>query len=104
MNMLQAMIDKMNADSCAARAKSQLTLGGLIDALTAMRPDEEVVNLTAPGSYRGYYSDLYFERGEGTRPASELLALARSCMGETFQGYKGGDFTMSRNTPLWIAD
>lgn len=104
MNGLQMMIDEMNRASCAERAKSQLTLGGLIDALSAMPPDAQVANLGEPGSYRGYYSDLYFARvAVGTRPASELLDIARKCMGEVFQGYKGGDFTMSRNTPLWLA-
>lgn len=104
MNGLQMMIDEMNRASCAERAKSQLTLGMLIDSLHAMPPHAQVANLCNPGSYRGYYSDLYFKRGEGTRPASELLDVARGCMGEVFTGYKGGDFQMGRSTPLWVAE
>ena len=25
-------------------------------------------------------------------------------MGATFEGYKGGDFLMGKNTPLWVAN
>jgi hypothetical protein len=35
---------------------------------------------------------------------SEALALCRSCEGRVFNGYKGGEFTMDRYTPVWIAD
>ena len=104
MNGLQMMIDEMNRASCAERAQTQLTLGKLIDALHAMPPRTQVANLCDPGSYRGYYSDLYFERGDGTRSASELLGVACKCMGKVFTGYKGGDFQMGRNTPLWVAE
>lgn len=27
----------------------------------------------------------------------------RAAMGEVFEGYKGGDFQMGRNTPVWLA-
>jgi len=85
------------------RATTQLTLGALIAALDQMPADAQVANLRNPDSYRGYYSDLYFERHDGTRPASELLAECKAAMGKVFTGYKGGDYVMGALTPLWVA-
>ena len=100
---IQALIDGMNAHSQRERAATQLTLGELIAALEKMPPDTQVANLRDPDSYRGYYSDLYFERHDGTRPAAELLAECKAAMGQVFTGYKGGDYVMGALTPLWVA-
>lgn len=102
MNM-QALVDGLSAQWQRERAATQLTLGALIAALEAMPADAQVANLRDPGSYRGYYSDLYFERHDGTRPAAELLAECKAAMGQVFTGYKGGDFVMGALTPLWIS-
>jgi hypothetical protein len=100
---LQAMMDGMSAQWQRERAETQLTLGKLIADLEAMPGDAQVVNLRDPDSYRGYYSDLYFKRQDGTRPASELLTDCKAAMGQVFTGYKGGDYVMGAFTPLWIA-
>lgn len=100
---LQAMMNGMSAQWQRERAETQLTLGKLIEALEAMPGNAVVANLREPGSYRGYYSDLYFERQEGTRQASDLLADCKAAMGQVFTGYKGGDYVMGALTPLWIA-
>jgi hypothetical protein len=100
---MQALIDGMNAHSQRERAATQLTLGALIAALEAMPADAQVANLRDPDSYRGYYSDLYFERHDGTRPAAELLAECKAAMGQVFTGYKGGDYVMGALTPLCVA-
>jgi hypothetical protein len=63
----------------------------------------EVANLHSADSYRGYYSDLAFEQGEGTRPAADLLAECKAAMGQVFCGYKGGDYMMGALTPVWVA-
>lgn len=101
---IQAMVDGMNAAWQKERSASQMTLGGLIAALEAMEPGVEVANLNAAHSYRGYYCDLAFERGPGTRPAGALLAEARAAMGEVFEGYKGGEYVMGATTPVWVAE
>jgi hypothetical protein len=85
------------------RAATQLTLGALIATLEKMPADAQVANLRDADSYRGYYSDLYFESHDGTRPAAELLAECKAAMGQVFTGYKGGDFVMGALTPLWVA-
>jgi hypothetical protein len=102
MNM-QALINGLRQQWQRERANSQLTLGGLITALEAMPRGAQVANLRDPGSYRGYYEDLYFEQQFGTRPASELLADCKEAMGKVFIGYKGGEFVMGESTPLWVA-
>lgn len=85
------------------RALTQLTLGKLIASLKAMPPDARVADLRNLGSYHYYYRDLYFDRGEGTRPALELLTDCEAAMGQEFTGYTGGEFLMGENTPLWVA-
>jgi hypothetical protein len=100
---LEALVDGMSAQWQRERAATQLTLGAMIAALEAMPADAQVANLRDPGSYRGYYSDLYFHQGEGTRSAAELLAECKGAMGQVFTGYKGGDYVMGELTPLWIS-
>ena len=100
---MQALVDGMSAKWQRERAATQLTLGALIAALEAMPADAQVANLSDMDSYRGYYSDLYFERHDGTRPAAELLAECKAAMGQVFTGYKGGDYVMGALTPLWIS-
>ena len=102
-NNLQALMDGLSAQGQRERAAQQMTLGKPISWLESLSPDTQVANLCNPDSYRGYYSDLYFERQAGTRPASELLADCKAAMGQVFEGYKGGDYVMGALTPLWIA-
>lgn len=102
-NSLQAMLDGLSAQGQRERAAQQMTLGKLISWLESLSPKTQVANLRDPDSYRGYYSDLYFEQQDGTRPASELLADCKAAMGQVFEGYKGGDYVMGALTPLWIA-
>ena len=100
---LQAVMDGMSAQWQRERAETQLTLGKLIAALKAMPAGAEVANLRGAHSYRGYYSDLAFEKCDDTRPASELLDECSAAMGKVFEGYKGGDFAMTERTPVWVA-
>ena len=100
---MQALVDGMSAQWQRERAATQLTLGALIAALEQMPADAQVANLRDPDSYRGYYSDLYFERHDGARSAAELLAECKAAMGQVFTGYKGGDYVMGALTPLWVA-
>lgn len=84
------------------RSETQMTLGKLIDRLETL-PPETKIGISSPHSYRGYYSDLSFELTETPIPVADALKMARDCMGEVFMGYKGGDFQMGRNTPVWLA-
>ncbi len=101
---LQQEFSKIRARHRRYRARTQLTLGSLIDLLEILAPKTPVPALVEPHSYRGYYSDLAFERGDGTRTAEFLLADCLRVLGRKLPGYKGGKFRMGRNTPLWLAN
>lgn len=44
------------------------------------------------------------ERPENPITATEAIALCRRMMGAVLSGYKGGEYTMGANTPVWRAD
>jgi hypothetical protein len=102
-NPFQAMLDAKSAEWRRERAETQMTLGKLIAALEAMPADTVIPSLCSPHSYRGYYSDLAFERGELECTAGKLLERCRNVMGRELTGYKGGEFLMGENTPVWVA-
>jgi hypothetical protein len=79
-------------------------LQNLINLLEAADPTQVVpMGFHNPHSYRGYYRDLAFEPKEGAA-VSEMLDCAKSALGTTYQGYKGGDFVMSEYTEVWLAN
>ena len=104
---MQKIIDLMGETGRIARSHYHVTLGGLIAELDKLEWDRPVEFVgggspRSPHSYRGYYSDLSFEHG-GEINAKELLAMCRDALGRSFEGYKGGDFVMKEDTPLWAA-
>lgn len=97
----------------------QLTLGGIIKKLVPIvenqkeREDEATVCFdfadtfpTKIDSWRGSYAELalnYTSEGEELR-VTDFLNLLKSTVGKTLKGYKGGDYTMDENTPVWVAN
>jgi hypothetical protein len=80
-----------------------MNLGDLITRLEAADPDQTVrQGFNHPHSYRGDYMDLAFEPAANITVA-DMLAAARSALGATYQGWKGGDFTMSEHTWCWLS-
>ncbi len=81
-----------------------MTLKDLIEELEK-QPPEKIARkgFHHPHSYRGDYCDLAFEP-KNVVTAGEMLADAKSALGKTFEGWKGGDFTMNEYTECWIAD
>ncbi len=105
---IQKLIDTMNDTAMRERANYHLTLGGLIEALEKCPPEKLVFldeggSITNPNSYRGYYSDLAFEPTTLNSSAEVLLEEAREALATVFTGYKGGDYRMTADTPLWVA-
>lgn len=100
---IQSYIDGFFAAQRMERTKTQMTLGKMINFLSSADPDLLIPSLENPHSYRGYYEDLAFEPSDGFRKASDLLADCLSALGKTFEGWKGGDFLMKEDTPVWIA-
>lgn len=81
-----------------------MTLGELIEALEAEPKDKLVFHgFNNPHSYRGYYNDLAFEPAQDIT-VGEMLEAARSAVGKTFTGYKGGDFKMDTYTDVWLSE
>lgn len=79
-------------------------LDELIAALDAEDPNLIVpLGFARPHSYRGYYSELAFEPALNVTVGS-MLAAARSAKGATYQGWKGGDYTMDGYTDCWLAE
>lgn len=80
-----------------------MNLGKLIDQLKKYNPSTKVkLGFGNPHSYRGYYEDLAFEPVENTT-IGEMLEHAKSALGETFEGYKGGTYLMDKWTDVWLA-
>ncbi|MES2339316.1 MAG: hypothetical protein V4537_14575 [Pseudomonadota bacterium] len=81
-----------------------MLLGELIEGLSKLPPD-----LVLPKgwdeatSYRGYYDQLAFVPAENVAVRT-MLMVARAAVGQTFQGYKGGDYTMGFDTMTHIAN
>ena len=96
----------------------QLTLGELILKLepivknqkdgeeATVRYDFEYLFPTSIDSWRGSYNELAlnFETQGEEMKVSEFLNMLKECIGKTFTGYKGGDFTMHKGTPIWVAN
>lgn len=80
-----------------------MSLGDLIAALERLDPTLRVpLGFGHPHSYRGYYDELAFEPRENVTIGA-MLADARSALGSTYEGWKGGDYTMSEYTPVHLA-
>jgi len=96
-----------------------LSLGDVIDRLEACKQDVGIyfdfgclVPETHDGmhSYRGYYEDVamgwrdpsdYSDKRE-TPKVSEVLAMLKEAVGQTYTGWKGGEFTMDKGSRLWV--
>jgi hypothetical protein len=96
-----------------------LTLGELIDKLESLDtlPDDdrevvfdfEYLFPTYFSSWRGNYDELALgfsshEEGDKAKTILEFKAMCKGTVGETFHGYKGGDFVMDESTPIWVAN
>ncbi len=79
-------------------------LSELIEVLEKWPNKEQRVPIgfTRPHSYRGYYEDLAFEP-KANVTVQHMLDCAKSALGKTFSGYKGGDYTMGEYTDVWLA-
>lgn len=85
-----------------------MTIGKAISALSGMSPEKPIMysDRKAPReamSYRGYYSDLAFDdQDEAT--VGEVLANLRHALDAEMIGYKGGEYLMREDTPIWRSE
>jgi len=56
--------------------------------------------------HKSEYGDSYKQKEIGCKnpTARQWIEVLKEAQGKTFIGYKGGDFTMSKNTPVWLAE
>lgn len=113
---LQTIVNAINKTGFENRSKQMFTLGDLIQDLEKLPQNADITiepfHLVPDffTSYRGYYSDLcltYKTRYESYfnyKTVSDLLQMAKECVNKEFTGYKGGEFTMTLKTPIWISD
>jgi hypothetical protein len=96
------------------KSSPQLTLGELILKLEAIQNKKkpiwydfwEKILPGGVGSWRGSYNEFAIEYGISDIEClvENLLLKLKDSVGKTFEGYKGGDFTMGRTTPVWVAN
>ncbi len=125
---IQSILD--NASS-AMRAKTlenspQLTLGELLTKLESIPQsskkddyDEEKfynrrvefefegIYPTGYNSWRGAYKEIALGFSTEYRDGlflDKFIEETKGAIGKTYGGYKGGDFTMNRHTPVWVAN
>ena len=101
---VQALVNEMNAQAQLVRAATQMTLGKLIKRFGEL-PAGLMIDSLGPHSYRGYYCDLALEpyRLASRQTVADTLNMLKDCVGREFEGYKGGEYVMDENTPVWIA-
>ncbi len=96
----------------------QLTLGEIISKCEAIQAasvrekepsvqfDFEYIVPSGIDSWRGSYNELCIHFSvDGTAPKlSDFIKMLKDAVGKEFTGYKGGEFTMTRHTPVWVAN
>jgi len=97
----------------SAKFNNQLTVSELIASLEVCRDHSVSVRFDFCGfepsgdwhSYRGYYEDLaigYEESSSDPRKVSDIIAMLRDALGKTLHGYKGGEWTVTGDTAVWV--
>jgi len=81
-----------------------MTLGNLIEWLEQQNPELVVKDgFSTPHSDRGSYDELAFSP-EPEAKIGDMLKYAKSALGATFTGWKGGEYTMNEHTSVYIGE
>lgn len=94
----------------------QITLGELISKLEATRDnhekyvefDFEYLRPKGVHSWRGAYHELAIDfepdvENSSTTKLDDFIKILKEAVGSTFTGWKGGDYVMSEETPVWVS-
>ena len=87
-----------------------LTLGQLITVLDQYKDDGgttvkfDFCHFAPAGlhSYRGSYDHLAISYSPFQLSLETFLAELKGAVGQVFTGWKGGQFVMDENTPIWV--
>lgn len=105
-NLLNNMMNEWKVE----RQESQITFGKLIGILQSFYDSgkkDTIVQFSngsypaEGGSYRGYYTDYAFNETHEPITVDKLICLCKLTVGKELEGYKGGQFLMDYDTPLW---
>jgi len=126
--------DYINNAIAAGRQKTlsnsdQLTLGELLLKLKPIvekqldKKDDDIASVeydfgtaipTNFSSWRGSYSEIAlgyeligydnYEKHFGNVKVTNFIKMVEEAIGQTYTGWKGGEFTMNKNTPVWVAN
>jgi hypothetical protein len=97
------LIHIIDKESRAHRRKKMMTISLLIEELKKYPCDAKIDNIRNPHCYRRN-NDIAFEKKKGTRTVQSLVDELNSCIGKTFIGWKGGEFEMDKDTPVWVSE
>lgn len=93
------------------RGMGNMTIGEMLAVLKRKDQDLDVmydfVHFRPDGchSYRGYYEDLALGyKAGGDMKVGQLVALLDGAMERPHYGYKGGEYSMHSDTPVWVAN
>lgn len=114
MDKMQLIWNNISKMQSKLRATDMITLGEFIKELEKYPRDWSIIiepfSLIPDYfcSYRGYYEDLCltytadWEYGEKVT-VGDILDKAKNAVNKEFAGYKGGEFLMTEDTPLWVS-
>lgn len=115
MQDLTSMVRSARAEQM--KTSNQWTLGRLIAALREVDSTDDCYVSFAFGdfvpttcdSWRGSYHEIAIGFEElvkwDSRPLlASFLSHLDSCVGKTFEGWKGGEYVMDESTPVWVAN
>lgn len=109
---IQMLIDGISAQGRQKRTESgQWTIREIVAALSNVPDDAPLVidyygtdvGWEDVGSYRGYYDELAIEHAAQDGNVRGLRQKLEAAVGTTYEGYKGGDYTMNGATPVWVS-
>jgi hypothetical protein len=97
------------------RERKQFTLGELIEKMEMLDPAtlikmqfSELATDFTSHSYRGYYEQLAiypaFRKVDSPLCVGQFVRFLKTCLNHTYDGWKGGEYSMFETTPVWVSD
>jgi len=107
---IQGLMDSVREMARKDRSQYHITLGEMSsilenhDGQVTFKCGDSITSVANPHSYRGYYSDLSLETVEPHYMAGEdLLNMLKGVYDTELTGWKGGDYRMKFDTPIWVS-
>ena len=95
------------------KTSQQLMLGELIILLDHVKDEKAHIRLDFDGqcpryldSWRGSYCEIAinYDSVDPVISVAEFVGKCKDAVGDEMEGYKGGEFIMGRNTPVWVSN